>query len=222
MALPCPTQTLIGNAVRAAVGAVGEALGIAVGIAVLAGWPLKTAPGTLSVQDKEAMLPRSGDVTFRPPRTRGGDISRDRKGGFIDRNKNSWQWDPSKAEWDVQHPDGTHTNVNPAWQHNAWPELSCECRPRDDMYRRPHAPGRRDREVVDKRRRALEDGSRLRRYAASRLGPAFSHSSRGSRTQSISSAASRAPRAIAAATARAMLLVNGASSVRGSAAESPA
>ena len=22
-----------------------------------------------------------------------------------------WQWDPIKSEWDVQHPDGSHTNV---------------------------------------------------------------------------------------------------------------
>jgi hypothetical protein len=33
--------------------------------------------------------------------------------GFKDKYGNRWVWDPGKGEWDVQHPDGSHTNVGP-------------------------------------------------------------------------------------------------------------
>jgi Domain of unknown function (DUF4157)/Pretoxin HINT domain len=54
----------------------------------------------------ESPLP-SGDVANAPGGTH----------GYLDANGNVWQVDPTKArtgrffEWDVQHPDGTHTNV---------------------------------------------------------------------------------------------------------------
>jgi hypothetical protein len=39
-----------------------------------------------------------------------------RGGGFKDAYGNVWKWDPSGhagPHWDVQHPDGSHTNVAP-------------------------------------------------------------------------------------------------------------
>jgi Domain of unknown function (DUF6531) len=94
-----------------AAGATGAAVAGLAGIFVLG----TTAPvgGSLSVQDKERMLPKRGDVAYVPPRSKGGDIPRDRQGGFVDRGGNSWRWDGKKGEWDVQHPDGSHTNVGP-------------------------------------------------------------------------------------------------------------
>jgi YD repeat-containing protein len=67
----------------------------------------------ISVQEKERLLPRQGDIVFRAPKTSSGNIPRDRQGGFRDANGNSWRWDTRKGEWDVQHPDGSHTNVSP-------------------------------------------------------------------------------------------------------------
>lgn len=113
----CGLQVL-GQAVRGAIGTISGAVGTiaseGVGAVALAAVPARTAPGTLSVQDKINLLPHGGSISFIPPRSKSGDIPRDRQGGFIDRNKNSWQWDGTKGEWDVQHPDGSHTNVNPA------------------------------------------------------------------------------------------------------------
>ena len=60
-----------------------------------------------------AALPTGGSFPYnsglpgnQPNRLRGGQ-------GFRDRYGNRWVWDPQKGEWDVQHPDGSHTNVGP-------------------------------------------------------------------------------------------------------------
>ena len=64
-------------------------------------------------EKKEDLLPKTGDKTFKPKKTKSKDIPKDRSGGYVDTKGNSWQWDPRKGEWDVQHPDGSHTNVGP-------------------------------------------------------------------------------------------------------------
>ena len=59
-------------------------------------------------------LPRTGSWPYEPPKGSHGKPQRspDRR-GFRDRYRNDWRWDPVKGEWDVQHPDGTHTNIGP-------------------------------------------------------------------------------------------------------------
>lgn len=46
----------------------------------------------------------SGDPSGRPVKLRGGQ-------GYRDCDDNIWKKDPTKREWDVQHRDGSHTNV---------------------------------------------------------------------------------------------------------------
>lgn len=41
-----------------------------------------------------------------------GSISRE-SGSPVDKYGDQWVWDPIKNEWDVQHPDGSHTNIGP-------------------------------------------------------------------------------------------------------------
>jgi hypothetical protein len=58
-------------------------------------------------------LPKGGDFPFYPKKTKDGKLLRNRKGGFIDKYGNSWEWDPKKQEWDVQHFGTTNIqNVN--------------------------------------------------------------------------------------------------------------
>lgn len=70
-------------------------------------------------------LPTDGDRPYVPPRqagspevvrwTRGGEGNRS-VGGFEDIHGNRWEWARDQhagPHWDVQHPDGTHTNVYP-------------------------------------------------------------------------------------------------------------
>ena len=70
-------------------------------------------------------LPTGGDHPYVPPRqpgspeivrwTRGGE-GRYRVGGFEDIHGNRWEWAHDQhagPHWDVQHPDGSHTNVYP-------------------------------------------------------------------------------------------------------------
>jgi hypothetical protein len=54
-----------------------------------------------------------------PPKKAHGKPQRVRGGGFEDANGNVWKWDPSGhagPHWDVEHPDGSHTNVSPEGQ----------------------------------------------------------------------------------------------------------
>jgi hypothetical protein len=73
-----------------------------------------------------ANLPQSGDRVFKPRKKDRGKPQRvplgDRGGkkGYIDDDGNKWEWVPEGsgaahggAHWDVQHPDGSHTNVFP-------------------------------------------------------------------------------------------------------------
>lgn len=46
----------------------------------------------------------SGDKSGKPVKLPGNQ-------GYRDADGNRWQWDNKKQEWDVQHPDGSHTNV---------------------------------------------------------------------------------------------------------------
>lgn len=61
----------------------------------------------------------SGGRIYIPPKSGRGQPVRDPKGrGFIDAKGNVWEWAPGGAQhggphWDVQHPDGSHTNVAP-------------------------------------------------------------------------------------------------------------
>lgn len=65
-------------------------------------------------------LPSSGSYPFNPPVDKAGNPVY-RKGdsnGAVDQDSNEWKWDKGAARngnphWDVQHPDGSHTNVNP-------------------------------------------------------------------------------------------------------------
>lgn len=66
------------------------------------------------VKDKIDKLPQGGEHPFKPKKTKNGELLRDRRGGFIDKNGNSWIWDEKKQEWDVQLDGGKrHKNVSP-------------------------------------------------------------------------------------------------------------
>jgi hypothetical protein len=63
-------------------------------------------------------LPTGGDRPYSPPKQGRGNPVRVRGGGFIDQDGNIWEWAPAGQQhggphWDVQHPDGSHTNVAP-------------------------------------------------------------------------------------------------------------
>jgi hypothetical protein len=58
-----------------------------------------------------------GGRIYIPPKWSHGKPARAR-GGFVDAKGNIWEWAPGGAQhggphWDVQHPDGSHTNVAP-------------------------------------------------------------------------------------------------------------
>lgn len=63
-------------------------------------------------------LPTNGERPYSPPKQGRGDPVRTRGGGYVDQDGNTWEWAPPGAQhggphWDVQHPDGSHTNVAP-------------------------------------------------------------------------------------------------------------
>jgi hypothetical protein len=62
---------------------------------------------------KEGMLPSGGSCPYDPKKQKSKEPIRNKQGDYIDNKGNAWRWDPNKQEWDVQHPDGTHTNVSP-------------------------------------------------------------------------------------------------------------
>jgi len=59
-------------------------------------------------------LPTGGDYPFQPKKGQRlknpKSITRE-DGDPIDKHGDRWEWDPVKGEWDVNHPDGSHTNV---------------------------------------------------------------------------------------------------------------
>jgi hypothetical protein len=66
-----------------------------------------------------ANLPQGGSRPYVPPKKSHGKPHRvrgDRGTGYEDVDGNVWVWDPrghAGPHWDVQHPDGSHTNVYP-------------------------------------------------------------------------------------------------------------
>ncbi len=63
-------------------------------------------------------LPTGGGRSYVPPKGSHGNPQRIRGGGFRDTHGNEWKWAGGGQahggpHWDVQHPDGTHTNVDP-------------------------------------------------------------------------------------------------------------
>src|SRR3954452_5804218 len=66
-----------------------------------------------------ANLPQGGSRPYVPPKKSRGRPHRvrgDRGYGYEDEHGNVWVWDPrghAGPHWDVQHPDGSHTNVYP-------------------------------------------------------------------------------------------------------------
>ncbi|MCL4561672.1 MAG: hypothetical protein M1281_13795 [Chloroflexi bacterium] len=72
-----------------------------------------TGLAEISQADK---LPKTGDLPYNPPKQKGSPpYVRIHDGGFRDANGNVWRRDKSGhrgPHWDVQHPDGSHTNVD--------------------------------------------------------------------------------------------------------------
>ena len=62
---------------------------------------------------KAGFLPKGGSCPYNPKKQKSGELPRNKRGDYIDKNGNAWRWDPIKAEWDVQLRDGGHLNVGP-------------------------------------------------------------------------------------------------------------
>ncbi len=64
---------------------------------------------------RPADLPKGGDRPYEPPKKSYGEPKKlPGNQGYEDRHGNRWGWDKlHKDHWDVQHKDGTHTNVFP-------------------------------------------------------------------------------------------------------------
>jgi hypothetical protein len=81
--------------------------------------PTGTQSGTTvnMARAHQDQLPTSGDRTYIPPKKgRGQPVWDSSKGGFVDEYGNVWVWAKAKHggdHWDVEHPDGLHTNVAP-------------------------------------------------------------------------------------------------------------
>jgi hypothetical protein len=63
-------------------------------------------------------LPTKGRRPYRAPKQKGNpEIVKNPEGpGYVDEHGNVWEWARDQhggPHWDVQHPDGTHTNVGP-------------------------------------------------------------------------------------------------------------
>jgi RHS repeat-associated protein len=63
---------------------------------------------------KAGLLPSGGSCPYEPKKQKSKEPIRNKQGDYIDDKGNAWRWNPNKQEWDVQHPDGTHTNVSPS------------------------------------------------------------------------------------------------------------
>ena len=76
------------------------------------GWRWPASAGTHADQ-----LPTSGDRPYSPPKKARGKPFKTR-GGYVDEDGTVWEWAKGGGQhggehWDVQHPDGSHTNVAP-------------------------------------------------------------------------------------------------------------
>jgi hypothetical protein len=89
-----------------------------------------------------SLLPRTGARRFVPPRRDWvRNPPRGPKHGYLDHKGNEWVPHPPSPgssgdfHWDVQHPDGAHTNVTPEGNvhhgdDNFWSEVIRECHSR--------------------------------------------------------------------------------------------
>jgi hypothetical protein len=81
--------------------------------------PAPTPNVVSSWTGQAANLPQGGSRPYVPPKKSRGQPHRvrgDRGYGYEDEHGNVWVWDPrghAGPHWDVQHPDGSHTNVYP-------------------------------------------------------------------------------------------------------------
>jgi hypothetical protein len=76
------------------------------------GWRWPASAGTHADQ-----LPTDGDRPYSPPKKARGKPFKTR-GGYVDEDGNVWEWAKGGGQhggehWDVQQPDGSHTNVAP-------------------------------------------------------------------------------------------------------------
>jgi Flp pilus assembly pilin Flp len=81
--------------------------------------PTAAGAGATNRGPQSDRLPSDGQRPYVPPKKAHGKPQRVRGGGFEDANGNVWKWDPSGhagPHWDVEHPDGSHTNVSPEGQ----------------------------------------------------------------------------------------------------------
>jgi hypothetical protein len=70
--------------------------------------------GSANRGPQSSRLPSGGQRPYVAPKKAHGKPQPVRGGGFEDANGNVWKWDPSGhggPHWDVEHPDGSHTNV---------------------------------------------------------------------------------------------------------------
>ena len=72
-------------------------------------------------------LPRGGRHPYLPPRSDWlRDPPRGEEDGYLDSYDNEWKPhltpNPDDFHWDVQHPDGSHTNVDPNGQVHHGPD----------------------------------------------------------------------------------------------------
>ena len=69
------------------------------------------------LKGKEQYLSTGGSRPYIPQKQKGApEVVRVKGGGYVDADGNTWVWDPSGhggPHFDVQHPDGTYTNVYP-------------------------------------------------------------------------------------------------------------
>lgn len=94
-------------------GSGGSGSGLGPGSASAAGGQ---AAGSANRGPQSSRLPSGGQRPYVPPKGAHGRPQPVRGGGFKDKYGNVWKWDPSGhagPHWDVEHPDGSHTNVAP-------------------------------------------------------------------------------------------------------------
>jgi RHS repeat-associated protein len=75
-------------------------------------------PNFFPARSRANDLPNQGDRTYVPPKQKGNTstVYDQQQGGYVDVNGNVWVWDRSGhggPHWDVQHKNGSHTNVSP-------------------------------------------------------------------------------------------------------------
>lgn len=119
--LPGEISSAIGRSVDAALGGGGRPSGVGGAPAAQpttapSGAPGGAAAGSVNRGPQSSRLPSGGRRPYVPPKGAHGKPQPVRGGGFKDAYGNVWKWDPSGhagPHWDVQHPDGSHTNVAP-------------------------------------------------------------------------------------------------------------